>query len=183
MGLYCDLIRLDDQEIEKCLELNNQEDIYALIQQNREHDWFDLDKAWHGIHFILNKPYPTEIAPLNFILQGGLWLTNRNWEDIYGIDVPDMRAFYSAQVKYIFTALSSVTDREFKYRYDPNIMLKCKIYPYVWEEQKYLFSWILAKYLKFSIHLDYLVFHFKKLQTFIAKTVDHDWGLIIKYHQ
>ena len=135
MGLYCDLIRLSDPEVAKCVELSDEKAIYALLQHNRSDDWSDIDKAWHGIHFILNRAYSTE-APFDFLLRGGRALNNHNWREAYGVDVPDMHAFDSIQVKEISNALSSFTERGFRKRYDPGAMIQHRIYPGIWEERK-----------------------------------------------
>src|SRR4051794_3901896 len=99
------------------------------------------------------------------------------------VDVPDMHAFDSIQVKEISNALSSFTERGFRKQYDPGAMIQHRIYPGIWEERKDLMSWMLATYLKTSHHLDYLVFHFGRLKAFIEGAVDRDLGLTIKYHQ
>jgi hypothetical protein len=183
MGLYCDLIRLSDQEVKKCFELSDEEAIYALVQENRADDWFDIDKAWHGIHFILNSPFPADTKPFDFLLRGGTPLTARNWQDIYGVDAPDMRAFDSLQVKEIDTALSTITKKAFRSGYNPTLMAQLEIYPRIWEKQKDRLTWFLAKYLKLSSELNYLVFHFNRLKLFLDGAVERDLGLIIKYHQ
>ena len=184
MGLYCDLIRLSDQDVKKCLELKSETEIYAVVQQDRAtEDWFDIDKAWHGIHFILTRLNPADPKPFDFLLRGGTLLTDRNWQESYGVDAPDMRAFDSAQVKEIGLALSPITARVFRRGYNPDLMEQLAIYPRIWEQRKDRPAWLLAKYLKLSANLDYLVFHFDRLRSFLDGAAERDLGLIIKYHQ
>ena len=184
MGVYCDLIRLTDQDLQRCLTLSTRQELCTLVEQGRGDDWFDIDKAWHGIHYILNSRFSTEIEPLDFLLRGGNLLTpDNNWRDLIGLDLPDMRAFESIQVKAIAMALASVTEDEFRRRYQPEKMTARQIYPGAWEERHQFLNWVLAKYLKFSARLDYLLFHFIRLREFLTGAVDNNMGLVIKYHQ
>jgi hypothetical protein len=183
MAVYCDLIRLSNQDVRKCMVLTAEQDICRLVQQGRGDDWFDIDKAWHGIHFILNSRFSTEIEPLDFLLRGGRLLTPHNWVDIIGMELPDMRAFDSTQVKAIFMALSSISEDEFRRRYQPEVMAARQVYPGVWEEREQFVNWVLAKYLKFSTHLNYLLFHFRQLKAFLQGAVEENMGLVIKYRQ
>jgi hypothetical protein len=184
MGVYGDLIRLSNQDITKCMTLSAERDIYRLVRQVREEDIFDIDKAWHGIHFILNSRFSTEVAPFDFLLRGGNPLTpDNNCNDIIGLDLPDMRVFESIQVKAISMAMASVTEDEFRKRYQPEVMVARQVYPGGWEERNQFVQWLLAKYLKFSAHLNYLLFHYRRLRGFLQGAVDRNMGLVISCHQ
>jgi hypothetical protein len=61
-------------------------------------------------------------------------------------------------------------------------MVARKIYPGAWEERHQLLDWVLAKYLKFSARLDYLLFHYQRLREFPQGAVDRNMGLVISYH-
>ena len=87
----------------------------------------DIDKSWHGIHFLLTGAADEGNTPLHFLLAGGADVGD---EDVgYG----PARAFTSAQTKAIATALGAVSDDELRRRYVPDAMMKAEIYPEIWD--------------------------------------------------
>jgi hypothetical protein len=182
LGLYCDIIRLNDEDIIKCLSISDkQEELYRFIQNTDPDNWFELDKAWHGIHFLLTKSIDDPKAA--FLLTGGKILRDYNWQENYGIDVSDMRAFLSAETVKVNQVLCKSNLKDLKRSYDPGSLFKNNIYPGIWEKRKYYTSRFIAKYFKVSRSLDYLIYNFEKLQSFISETSEHNKGIIIKYHQ
>jgi hypothetical protein len=83
----------------------------------------DLDKAWHGIHYVLTGSADAGAAPLDFLLEGGRYVGD---EEI-GYGPP--WAFTSAETKNIADALSAVTDDQIAARYDPRAMAAAGVYP------------------------------------------------------
>jgi hypothetical protein len=164
MGLYCDLIRLSKGETRKCLELREEEAVYALVQQDRGADWFDIDKAWHGVHFLFYKFNPFEGSASGFLLTGGKPLNDRNWKDIYGVDVPNMRLFRTDEVKEIAAALAVITAKEFRKRYDPDAMTKNEIDPRVWERRRKFPIWGIGKIFADFIASELSVISFRQTQ-------------------
>ena len=88
----------------------------------------DLDKAWHGIHYVLTGSADAGAAPLDFLLEGGRYVGD---EDVgYG----PAWAFTSAETKNIAAALSAVTDDQIAARYNPRAMAAAGVYPEkVWD--------------------------------------------------
>ena len=87
----------------------------------------DVDKAWHGIHFLLTgTPWAGE-APWNFIACGGT--------EIGDVDVGygPARGFTSAQVREIASALVSMPPERLATRFDPKAMMAAEIYPTIWD--------------------------------------------------
>lgn len=124
-----------------------------------EGEEIDVDKAWHGIHFLLcGKPWEGA-EPLNFVVCGG--------KEVGDVDVGygPARAFNSAQVKNINTALQSLSDEKIKGKCDPAQFKENEIYPEIWDEtDEECFGYILS-------YLD-------DLKTFISKASGSDKGLI-----
>jgi hypothetical protein len=87
----------------------------------------DLDKAWHGIHFLLTKSAWEGDAPLNFLVSGGRQVGNL--EVGYG----PARVFSSEEVRAIITALDQIDEEALRARFDPAEMMRLQIYPEIWD--------------------------------------------------
>ena len=86
-----------------------------------------LEKAWHGLHFLLTGSGMEGELPLAFILQGG----KEVGEDT-GYGPP--RFFDHAQVAELHTALEAISDDELWSRFDAEQMSADSVYPFIWEE-------------------------------------------------
>lgn len=88
----------------------------------------DVDKAWHGIHFLLCGDAWEGDLPLGFIVSSGTPIGD---EDVgYG----PARAFSSEQVTEIAEALDAITPESLKARFDRAAFEENGIYPNVWDE-------------------------------------------------
>ena len=87
----------------------------------------DIDKSWHGIHFLLTGRADEGDTLLDFLLAGGADVGD---EDVgYG----PARAFTSAETKAIAAALSALSDDQLRSRFAPDAMMKAEIYPEIWD--------------------------------------------------
>jgi len=101
--------------------------VFAQDEQERERQ-IDLDKAWHGIHFLLTGKAWGGEGPLAWAVVGG----HEIGDDIgYG----PARFLTPEQVGQVAAALAAVTGDEFARRYDPAAMEKQQIYPGIWERE------------------------------------------------
>lgn len=87
----------------------------------------DLDKAWHGIHYLLTGTAWAGSSPANFLLAGGR--TAGELEVGYG----PVRLYTSSEVRAIHAHLQSVTDDGLRARFNPTEMMKLEIYPGIWD--------------------------------------------------
>jgi Domain of unknown function (DUF1877) len=88
----------------------------------------DVDKAWHGIHYLLTGTAEEGAPPLDFIMRGGRTLG----EDLgYG----PARGFSPGEVKDIAAALSAVSPEQLRSRYDQKEMQRLQIYPDIWRRE------------------------------------------------
>ena len=99
----------------------------SLTLSDGEGQIVDVDKAWHGIHYLLTGTADDGEPPLNFLVAGG---TDVGDEDV-GYGPP--RAYTSAQARVIATALASVSDDELRGRFDPRGMMAATVYPEIWD--------------------------------------------------
>ena len=80
----------------------------------------DLDKAWHGLHFLLTGTEDGGREPACFLLSGGEHL---------GDDDVLARLLDAEQVRWFADHLASLTDDELTSRFDPDRMTQQRIYP------------------------------------------------------
>ncbi|GGB99060.1 YfbM family protein [Pseudoduganella buxea] len=96
------------------------------VLDSHENDVVDVDKAWHGIHFLLTGTVAAGAGPLANVVFGRVPVGD---EDVgYG---PAM-ATDAADVPAIAAALASVTDETLRTRFAPDAM--AEIYPNIWDE-------------------------------------------------
>jgi hypothetical protein len=85
-----------------------------------------LDKAWHGLHYLLSGSDGAGNPPLDFLAVGG--------EAIGSIDVGygPARALGPGEVAEIARRLAALSDTELLSRYDGPEMVARNIYPEIW---------------------------------------------------
>ncbi len=122
----------------------------------------DLDKSWHGIHYLLTGTAWEGEPPLNFILGGGEVVGD---EDMgYG----PARAFSPAQTAAIADALDAVSRDELASRFNPDDMQSQEIYPGIWDRSP-----------EDDDTLGYCLEYFEDLKTFVRKAADDGLGLLV----
>jgi hypothetical protein len=125
---------------------------------------FYLDKAWHGIHFLLTGTAYGGDGPLASILFG------RSLGDAVERDgAIASHALTSADVRAFDDALSTITIEEFAGRFDARAMMKAEIYPDFWDEEDEENE---------EDVLEYLVEYYEKLRGGVRAARDKGLGLI-----
>jgi len=81
----------------------------------------DIDKAWHGIHFLLTGESKGGKPPLAHAIMGGREI-GRN------VGYGPVKYLEPKQVKEIYEALSKISTEEMQKRYDLEAMRKAQIY-------------------------------------------------------
>lgn len=92
------------------------------------HNSVSLEKAWHGLHFLLTGSAWEGSGPLAFIGSGG--------EEIAGSDhgYGPARLFSAEETAEINSALSKIDNDELWSRFNPEEMNEQEIYPNIWDE-------------------------------------------------
>jgi Domain of unknown function (DUF1877) len=86
----------------------------------------DVDKAWHGIHFLLTGSQWEGTPPCSLAILGGVPIG----QDVgYG----PARYLLPNQVREVAQALASLPPSELAKRYSPKAMDEAGIYPEIWE--------------------------------------------------
>jgi len=122
----------------------------------------DIDKAWHGLHFLLTGTAWEGTPPWNFIVSGG--------HPIGQVDVGygPARAFSNAELQAIAAALAPLPIDELRSRFDPKKMQELEIYPSIWDRPP-------AQ----DDTLGYLIERYQALKAFVAQGAAEGFGLIV----
>ena len=160
MGLRCSLIELSKDQIDKSLaDPENVFDYLDELEENEELGRVYLDKAWHGIHFLLTGSRWEGEEPLCYLVKGG---------ELVGQEGDDARVLRPDQIADWANALSTISADDLRKRYDPASMKKADIYAMIWdrvdEEQG---------------NLEYLLDYYEALRSFLEKTKKENKGAII----
>ena len=85
----------------------------------------DLDKAWHGLHFLLTGTDDGGTEPANYLTEGGEYLGDD--------DDVQARLLRPDQVRALAAYLATLDGDELTRRFDPERMMKLRIYPEIWD--------------------------------------------------
>jgi hypothetical protein len=85
----------------------------------------DLDKSWHGIHYLLTGAAGPTSELLGCVIMGGMEIG----EDL-GMGPP--RYLEASDVRKIASALTNMSDEILRARFDPQKMDVLDIYPTIW---------------------------------------------------
>jgi hypothetical protein len=89
----------------------------------------DLEKTWHGLHFVFTGVADEAAAPFGYLLSGG----EEVGDDLgYG----PARYLTPAEVREFRDALNTISDQEFDRRFDLAAMERFDIYPGIWDEDR-----------------------------------------------
>ena len=144
MSMIGSFLALPQNELDDLFE--EPESIASALDEKYGEAIIDIDKAWHGIHFVLvGEPYGGE-PPLSHVVFG---TTPIGEEDVgYG---PALGTT-AATVKEIAAALNEISEEKFRVKFDASALEKADIYPQIWDEG--------------DEALDYLASYFTELKGF-----------------
>ena len=122
----------------------------------------DLEKSWHGIHYLLTGSAWEGDPPLDFLVNGGRQVGRIDPE--HG----PVRAFRADQTRAIYESLSALSPYELRKRFNGRDMTAKEIYPDIWTRS------VLEE-----DSLRYLMDHLDKLRAFLRQTVEAQLGLLV----
>jgi len=126
----------------------------------------DLDKTWHGLHYLFTKTAWKGKPPLDFLMNGG--------EPVGTIDLGfgPARVFYHRDAKAIHEAISRIYEDELREKFNPKEMSEKDIYPQIWDGSG-----------KGENPLDYLMKYLAVLRGFLEKTAGGNLGFMVYLSQ
>jgi hypothetical protein len=120
----------------------------------------DLDKAWHGLHYIFTGTQWEGEPPGCFLINGG--------EEIGDEDDDNRpRLLDPNQVRRFSAFLASISDEEFTRRFDAERMTALDVYPGIWKRNED------------PSPLDYLRSGFDDLRTFVATAAERGEAMVV----
>lgn len=144
-------LRVDPDQVAELLFPNDGDD--------EPENTIDVDKSWHGLHFILSELAKDGTPELESAILGGEPLG----EDFgYG----PARVLTPPEVQVISAALSSITGEAFAAKFDPARMEAEEIYPQIWERDG-------------SEALDFLQHFFPSLVNFYAEAAQKGNAVVL----
>jgi hypothetical protein len=162
-GLLGFLLRLTPITIEQVKPQNDLRDDELLADLQPSDDELDLDKAWHGLHFLLTGSAWEGHEPGCFLVRGGEEIGDEDYG--YG----PVRAFRSQQTQEIASFLGALSRAELTRRFDPGRMTQLQIYPEV----------IWTRRADDDDPLEYVLLAFDELQPFVMRTAAEGLGLLV----
>jgi hypothetical protein len=122
----------------------------------------DIEKAWHGIHYLLTGTAWEGEHPRNFLVSGG--------KEVGTIDVGygPARVLTAAKTREVRDALMALSDEDLKARFDPEDMLAKQVYPEIWERDP-----------EEDDTLGYLMENVQTLRGFLNQAVDKGLGIVV----
>jgi hypothetical protein len=127
------------------------------------HDEVDLDKAWHGLHFLFTGASDGDDEPSCYLLTGGDEVGEVEWGD------PVARMLGPAQVRSFGGFLNGFDRETLTARFDPARMTELEIYPdVIWERDER------------DETLGYLFENFETLRDFVARAADSGDSVVIR---
>jgi hypothetical protein len=119
----------------------------------------DIEKAWHGLHFLFTSTADDGAEPACYIVKGGEDLDDEGFG----------RALRPEQVSHFADFLTTLTVADLERRYDAKRMTALEIYPdTIWNQRSAdedSLQWLLAS--------------FEKLRAFVKRAADAGDGLVI----
>lgn len=150
----------DDPDLMESLLYNDDEDEDDNGEGGSGHPEMDVDKAWHGIHYLLNQSADGGEGPLVGVILGGEPIGD-------DMGMGPARVLTPAEVKAASQALDALTIEELSSRYDPARMTALDIYPTgMWERDG-------------QEGLDYALHYFKELVTFYHDAAERGDAMVL----
>jgi hypothetical protein len=160
LGLFMRLFGITDQQVRATATADKPGN--STVQQIQEDDQIDIDKAWHGLHFLFTGTAWKGDEPGCFLLCGG--------EEIGDEDVGPARALSPDHVSQFATFLVELSHDELARRYSPPRMTALEIYPdVIWTRPA----------APGESAFDYLFEAFEKLRDFVTATATKREWLIV----
>jgi hypothetical protein len=157
MGMLLSYMSIEQSEFDQLLG----DPILAedFLEENDDRS-SDIDKAWHGIHYLLTGDAIYGEFPLGFILNGG--------KVISGEDLPTIRVFQPREVKLIAHALLQINWLSIRERFNPRAMREAEVYPDIWESEDEALDYLKENYEQLCNDIEAIAIKGKGLMTCIG---------------
>lgn len=125
--MTCDLIAVPPADLERLAR--EPEYFTELLRYNNPiAKSCSLEKAWHGLHYLLTGQAWDTTEPLGFIVAGGQEIDDSDGG--YG----PARLFTPQETRQFHSALLPISEEQLWSRFDPEAMQSQGVYPIIWDE-------------------------------------------------
>jgi len=163
MGMYCSLVEVDEDQIDDLLaDPEGVRDFIEEAEEEGEAEVTDLDKSWHGIHFLLTGSAWEGEEPLCYLVKGGREI---------GDEDGSARILKPEQVADWADALSTISTDDLRKRFNPEAMIKADIDPRIWDRA--------PEEPEGDNTLEYLLENYDGLRYFVEEAKNGNKGLIV----
>jgi hypothetical protein len=157
MGMYCEVSAASHEDVGRISAEPSA--LVGLLQGGTlTASRTSLEKAWHGLHYLLTGEVWEGNGPLAFLLVGG--------EQLGDDDESPLRWFSPEETDQIRQALAGVSDDKLWSRFDANQMEQLEIYPGIWDEAEA------------DLKDEYLTY-FRELMQVVDAAVQRGQGLLV----
>jgi hypothetical protein len=133
-----------------------------LVLADGEGEVLDLEKAWHGLHYLFTGTAWAGDPPLNFLVTGGREVGDEE------IGFGPARTLTSSETRDVASALAALDDQQLRTRFAPSEMMRLEIYPEIWQRDP-------AE----DDTLGYLMDYLGELRSTLASVVARGHGLLV----
>ncbi len=165
MSMIGNFRRLSEADLRRLLEEPDQIADYLYEDAQEGFGPFvdlEIDRAWHGLHYLLTGTAWEGQAPLNFIVQGGREIGETD------VGYGPARGFTADEVRAIAQALARIDVQTLRARFNPQAMMTADIYPNSWDRPA-------AE----DDTLGYLVEYYEQLRPFISEAAAAGEALLV----
>ena len=137
-----------------------------LVETSPGEDLY-LEKAWHGLHYLLTGTAWGGIEPCYYLLSGGEHVGNKQ---NHAVGNGPARILLPDQVRAFHKALAELSAEEITARFNPTEMGELHIYPEIWEEDD-------------EQTIDWLRESFTDLQDFVQRVAQQEGAVLINLEE
>ena len=125
MGMYCEVIALPESELRRWIAGRSWQ-----TPTNRACCSVNLEKSWHGLHYLLCGSVWEGDGPLAFLLAENEPVSESDPDSV------PVRILSVDRVRQVDAALSELSDDALWSHFNPEAMTEQGVYPPIWDEQE-----------------------------------------------
>ena len=149
--------RLKNEKLQNIIK-SKEKTLGSLFKDENGESTLDIDKSWHGIHFLLTGSPWEGKPPLSYVVLGGQPM------DIIDMEYGPPRYITNEQVKEVYKALIQLPIDEIVQSYNAVKFEAAEIYPGIWGEE--------------GQELEYLLNYINQIISFLELAVKNDQSII-----
>lgn len=157
MSMILNYLRVTDAELD-CL-MNDPPSVVAFLYKQPTRTAVSLDKAWHGIHFLLTGKSWEGKEPLKSVILGGAPIGDAD------VGYGPARGLASERVRIAASALDEIDEAKFRSRFNAKALSQNGIYPEIWDDG--------------DTALDYLAHYFEEVRRTFREAAEAGEAMII----